>query len=218
MTKTQKRKARAARTAARHAENASSSGRSEKPDASSAGAYKDTIRDSPTGRAKGLDNNAINNNQQESDDEEQSEFNTPEPRNDLAAVSAVVPRVRRVADRSTNTVQTRITWIRAKTANSTTRDDEADEEPEVDEVPVERTRVRTMTTRSSRRFPSPSPEEELMDEEGGDGEQQGGCAPYEGPSMNKAPCTVCFEEQFTDPFTTTKSLQWHGRRSTSCRH
>jgi hypothetical protein len=183
MTKTQKRKARAARTAARHAENASSSARSEKPEMSSAGAHKDTIRDSPTERAKGLDNNAINNNQQESDDdeeeeqEEESDFNTPEPRNDLAAISAMAPRVRRVASRSTNTLQTRITWTKAKTANSTTRDvdeeadEEADEEPEADEGPMGCTRGRTMITRSSRRRPSPSSEEELMDEEGDDGEQ-----------------------------------------------
>lgn len=119
----------------------------------------------------------------------------------------MVPRVRRVANRSTNTVQTKITWTKAKTANSTTRDadeevdEEADEEPEADESPMARTRGRTMITRSARRHPSPSPEEELMDEEGGDGEQQGESAPYEGPSMNKAPYTVCFEAQFTDPFT-----------------
>jgi hypothetical protein len=67
-----------------------------------------------------------------------------------------------------------------------------------------------ITRSSSRRRPSPSSEEELMDEEGDDGEQQEESTAYKGPSMNKAPYTVCFEAQFTSPFTNYQfmTLAW----------
>jgi hypothetical protein len=49
-----------------------------------------------------------------------------------------------------------------------------------------------------------------MDEEGDDGEQQEESTAYKGPSMNKAPYTVCFEAQFTSPFTNYQfmTLAW----------
>lgn len=45
-----------------------------------------TLSDSQTEGAKGLGKNVINNNQPESDYEQESDFNTPELRNDLAAM------------------------------------------------------------------------------------------------------------------------------------
>jgi hypothetical protein len=66
LTKTQKRKARAERTAARYAQNGS----------------KKPTRDSETAGAKTYNNNVINRNQQESYNGQESDFNPPEPRNE----------------------------------------------------------------------------------------------------------------------------------------
>jgi hypothetical protein len=95
----------------------------------------------------------------------------------------MVPRVRKVANRNTNSVQTKITWTKTNT--------DADEEVNDDEGPVVR-RIRGQTTaiRSPRRRPPPSSEDEPEDEEPGDDEQSEKPALYAGPSMNKAPYTV----------------------------
>jgi hypothetical protein len=170
LTKTQRRKARAERTAARHAQNGS----------------KKPTEDSETVGAKTYKNNVIN---------QEGDFNPPEPRNDLAAILAMVPRVRKVADRDTNSVQTKIIWMKTNT--------NAEEEVNDDEGPVvRRIRGQTTATRSSRRRPPPSSEDEPEDEEPDDDEQSEEPALYAGPSMNKAPYTVCLKAQFTAPFMT----------------
>lgn len=199
LIKTQKRKARAAHTAAKYAENGSSSNHN--PTSKITSTVKATgildidSEDSHTERADARGDGALDEDPSSededppSDDKNASQLNTPEPRNDLAALLAMFPRAHKIADRNTNTVQTRIAWTKAKNCSSG-NEDEVGEQMEDDKSPVVPVR------RSLRCYATPSEEEPNKEEP--DEEES---APHKGPIMNKAPFTVSSGAQFATDFT-----------------
>jgi hypothetical protein len=182
LTKTQKRKARAARTAAKYAERSSIFTHNQTSETTSSAKVTGLLdmsdsEDFHTERANAHGDDALDEGLPSDEYDDAVEFDTPQrqPRNDLAVLLAMVPRVRKVANRNDNTVQTRVTWTKAK-AHSSTNDDEGSEQTEDDKSPTASVR------RSSRHHSTPSedePAEDGLENENPDPEEQGHDEPDE---------------------------------------